>query len=453
VNRIEPVTITVGATVLSDTLSLVVFAMCVSTFERGFSVGGLARQLIEIVVFVPLLLFCVGRGGKFILKRAEGDEQAYFVLMLGIMAAAVAVTRVVELPGIVGAFLAGLAVNSAVQEKPAKEKLEFFGNSLFIPLFFIVTGFLIYPVVFVRSIIDNFALAAAVVGALIIGKGIAAAIAARVFDYTRAAQMTMWSLTLPQVAATLAATLVGFDTLNSAGQRLIAEHILAWCSLRYPGHHNDRDDQRRSTTRRCRAPAGSTGTTGTDHADSGGQPMNTRTSPKHVVIVGGGFAGLACARKLAKSDAVRVTVIDKNNYHQFQPLLYQVATAELGTGDVATSLRQVLHGHPNVDVKMAEVMVVDPKTRTVTTKGGDTHQGDYLVLAAGSQANFFDTEGAEKYSMPLYSLEEAERLRSRVLAMFEEADSDPKLVDDGALNFVIVGGGPTGTELAGRWPT
>jgi Kef-type K+ transport system membrane component KefB len=226
VNRLEPVTVTVGATVLSDTLSLVVFAMCVSTFERGFSVGGLARQLIEIVVFVPLLLFCVGRAGKYLLKRAEGDEQAYFVLMLGIMAAAVAVTQVVELPGIVGAFLAGLAVNSAVQHAPAKEKLEFFGNSLFIPIFFVVTGFLIDPTVFVRTIVGNFALAAAVVGALIIGKGVAASVAARAFHYTRAARMTMWSLTLPQVAATLAATLVGYDTLNAAGQRLIDEKIL-----------------------------------------------------------------------------------------------------------------------------------------------------------------------------------------------------------------------------------
>src|SRR5262245_15459602 len=142
-------------------------------------------------------------------------------------------------------------------------------------------------------------------------------------------------------------------------------------------------------------------------------------------------------------------MIDKNNYHQFQPLLYQVATAELGAGDVATSLRQVLDGHPNVDVKMAEVMVVDPKTRTVTTKSGDTYQGEYLVLAAGSQANFFSTPGAEAHSLPLYSLEEAERLRSRVLAVFEAADSNPKLVNEGALNFVIVGGGPTGTELAG----
>jgi Na+:H+ antiporter len=226
VNRLEPVTVTVGATVLSDTLSLVVFAMCVSTFERGFSVGGLARQLIEIVLFVPLLLFCVGRGGKYLLKKAERDEQAHFVLMLGILAAAVTVTRVVQLPGIVGAFLAGLAVNSAVQEQPAKEKLEFFGNSLFIPIFFVVTGFLIDPIAFVHSIIDNFALATAVVSALIIGKGIAAAVAARIFHYTRAAEMTMWSLTLPQVAATLAATLVGFDTLNAAGQRLIDEKIL-----------------------------------------------------------------------------------------------------------------------------------------------------------------------------------------------------------------------------------
>jgi NADH dehydrogenase len=177
--------------------------------------------------------------------------------------------------------------------------------------------------------------------------------------------------------------------------------------------------------------------------------VNSRQSKTHVVIVGGGFAGLACARKLATSDEVRVTLIDKNNYHQFQPLLYQVATAELGTGDVATSLRQVLRGHDNVDVKMAEVMVADPTTRTVTTRTGETYQGDVLVLAAGSSANFFETQGAEKNSLPLYSLEEAQQLRSRVLTMFENADRDPKVVDDGALNFVIVGGGPTGTELAG----
>jgi len=177
--------------------------------------------------------------------------------------------------------------------------------------------------------------------------------------------------------------------------------------------------------------------------------MDNPGSKAHVVIVGGGFAGLACARKLAKSDDVSVTLIDRHNYHQFQPLLYQLATAVLGTGDVATSIRQSLRGHANVDVKMLEVTAANPRTRTVTTREGETYQGDYLVLAAGSQPNFFGTAGAEENAFPLYSLEHAQRLRSRILAVFEEADRNPKLCHQGALNFVVVGGGPTGTEIAG----
>jgi Kef-type K+ transport system membrane component KefB len=188
--------------------------------------SGLALQLIEIAVFVPLLLFTVSRGGRYLLDKEKDDEQGYFVLMLGIMAFAVVVTRLVQLPGIVGAFLAGLAVNGAVHAHPAKEKLEFIGNSFFIPIFLVVTGFLIDPVAFARSISDNAGLAAGVVGALIIGKGLAAAAAARLYSYGRAAQMTIWSLTLPQLAATLAATLVGLETFNPAGERLIDEKIL-----------------------------------------------------------------------------------------------------------------------------------------------------------------------------------------------------------------------------------
>src|SRR5215472_14336534 len=182
---------------------------------------------------------------------------------------------------------------------------------------------------------------------------------------------------------------------------------------------------------------------------AGGRGMNNQDSKAHVVIVGGGFAGLACARKLAKSDDVRVTLIDKHNYHQFQPLLYQLATAELSTPDVATSLRYSVRNHPNVDVKMQEVTAVNPETRTVTTREGESYQGDFLVLAVGSQANFFGTAGAKENAFPLYSLEEAQRLRSRILAVFEDADRDPKLLEQGALNFVIVGGGATGTEIAG----
>jgi len=177
--------------------------------------------------------------------------------------------------------------------------------------------------------------------------------------------------------------------------------------------------------------------------------VNATVSIKHVVIVGGGFAGLACARKLAKSNEVRITLIDKNNYNQFQPLLYQLATAVLGTDDVATSLRESFLGQTNVAVKMCEVTAADPKTRTVTTRDGMTYQGDFLVLAAGSQANFFGTAGARENAFPLYSVEEAQRLRSRILSVFEDADREPKLVEQGALNIVVVGGGPTGVEVAG----
>src|ERR1700748_3089052 len=110
---------------------------------------------------------------------------------------------------------------------------------------------------------------------------------------------------------------------------------------------------------------------------------------KHVVIVGGGFAGLNCARKLASHSEIRITLIDKNNYQQFQPLLYQVAAGFLAPSNVAFSLRNVLVRHPNVDVRMDEVISADLTTRTVKTVNGQSYQGDILVLAAGSQAKFF----------------------------------------------------------------
>ncbi len=172
---------------------------------------------------------------------------------------------------------------------------------------------------------------------------------------------------------------------------------------------------------------------------------------KHVVIVGGGFAGLNCARKLAANPNVRITLLDKNNYHQFQPLLYQVATSTLSPDNIAFNLRFTLLQHPNVEVKMTEVVSIDLNSRTVETAQGQRYQGDYLVLAAGSQPNFFGTPGAQEYSFPLYSLHDAERLRSRILAMLESAERDPSLAAKGALNSVIVGGGPTGAEMAGAF--
>jgi len=167
-----------------------------------------------------------------------------------------------------------------------------------------------------------------------------------------------------------------------------------------------------------------------------------------VVVVGGGFAGVGCAKELAKR-GIAVTLLDRNNYHQFQPLLYQVATAELAMTDIARPLRGIFKSEPTVRVHRAEVTDVDPASRTVTTADGQTFTGDYLVLAAGSQPNFFRTPGASDHALPLYTLEHAIALRRRLVELVEEVDADPSRIDQGALNFVIVGAGPTGVETAG----
>jgi len=168
-----------------------------------------------------------------------------------------------------------------------------------------------------------------------------------------------------------------------------------------------------------------------------------------VVVVGAGFAGLGCARALAKHKGVDVTLIDRNNYHQFQPLLYQVATAQLAPVDVTFSLRALFSGHANVEVKLGEVVSADPGAKAVTTADGQTFAGDAIVLAAGSRVRFFGTPGAPDHAFPLYSLDDAERLRTRVLELFEAADRDPARLAEGALTFVVVGGGATGTEISG----
>jgi NADH:ubiquinone reductase (H+-translocating) len=169
----------------------------------------------------------------------------------------------------------------------------------------------------------------------------------------------------------------------------------------------------------------------------------------HVVVVGGGFAGVACARRLAGQEGVRVTLLERTGYHQFQPLLYQVATAELTPDDIRFDLVAMFAGHDNVEVRTAEVEAVDPAAPAVTLTGGEVVAADVLVLAAGAQPNFFHTPGADRFSFPLYSLADAERVRSRVLQLFQDANAKPELVDEGALTFVVVGAGATGVETAG----
>jgi Kef-type K+ transport system membrane component KefB len=222
---LEPIVVTIGATLVSDTLSLIVFGICVSTYTTGFSTSSLAVQIAEVAIFVPLVLIGGGRGGGWVLGRLHNNQAGFFVATLGIMAVAGVLADLINLPDIVGAFLAGLAVNAAVGNHPVKKELDFFARAFFIPIFFIVVGFLIVPSAVWNTVLNHLGVVVGLVGSLILGKGIAAEIAGRAFGYGPQTRLTMWALSLPQVAATLAATLVGFNTVNFAGERLLGEEI------------------------------------------------------------------------------------------------------------------------------------------------------------------------------------------------------------------------------------
>jgi NADH:ubiquinone reductase (H+-translocating) len=166
----------------------------------------------------------------------------------------------------------------------------------------------------------------------------------------------------------------------------------------------------------------------------------------HVVIVGSGFGGLNTALRLARS-AVDVTVIDRDNYHGFWPLLYQVATAGLGADDIAHPIRSIYAPYPNISVRLGNVSTVDLDARVVEVDEVTALHYDYLVLAAGSSSDDFGIPGVKEHAFALKTLPDAVRLRNHVLTMFEQADSAG--YEPGALTIVLVGGGPTGVEMAG----
>jgi len=167
-----------------------------------------------------------------------------------------------------------------------------------------------------------------------------------------------------------------------------------------------------------------------------------------VVVLGGGFGGVGAVKKLKDADA-DVLLVDKHNYHTFQPLLYQVATDLLDTPTVGHPLRDLFHDHANISVKQATVTGIDLDKRRVSFAEIGSRPYDYLVLGLGATVNFFGVEGADKHAFPMYTLADAVRLKEHVLERWEAADRDPGLIDDGALNVVIVGAGPTGVESAG----
>jgi len=177
--------------------------------------------------------------------------------------------------------------------------------------------------------------------------------------------------------------------------------------------------------------------------------MMTKHKRRHIVIVGGGFGGISTAKQLKKAD-VKVTLIDKSNHHLFQPLLYQVATAALSPGDIAAPIRAIIGDQPGLRVLLGEVTNVHTEKKYLDLADGRTIDYDQLILAPGAQYNYFGNEEWKEYAPGLKSISDALNTRERILLSLEEAEQidDPKLREP-YLTYVIIGGGPTGVEMAG----
>ncbi len=174
--------------------------------------------------------------------------------------------------------------------------------------------------------------------------------------------------------------------------------------------------------------------------------------PRKLLIIGGGFSGLECARRLANDGRFEITLVDRTNHHLFQPLLYQVATASLAAPDIARSIRQILANAKNVTVLMDEITAIDPKGRLAVGKSGVSYPYDHLLLAAGARTGYFGNDAWAEHSLGLKSLADAQNIRRIVLSNLERAELTTDESERSRLMTVaIVGGGPTGVELAGAF--
>jgi NADH:ubiquinone reductase (H+-translocating) len=177
--------------------------------------------------------------------------------------------------------------------------------------------------------------------------------------------------------------------------------------------------------------------------------MSEAGARPRVLIIGGGFAGLWATRALAKAP-VDITLIDRANHHLFQPLLYQVATAGLSAGDIAAPLRNILRGQANVEIRMADVDAIDTAARSVRSSDGTSLHYDYLVVASGATHAYFGHDEWAAFAPGLKTLDDALELRCRILLAFEHAETAASQAErDAYLTFSVIGGGPTGVELAG----
>jgi Kef-type K+ transport system membrane component KefB len=224
--RNEAVTVTIGATIFTDVAALLVVAVCIPIHAAGFSTSAFLLQLLELAIYVPVVLFVLSQAAHFLMARLHASKDGQLLVMLLIVILAAIGAEAIHLEGIIGAFLAGLAVNRAIQESEGKEVLEFLGNTLFIPAFFVTIGFLIDVRVFVDTIVNHLGLVCGIVATPIVAKWIAGVVTQKCLGYTRDEGLIMWALALPQVAATLAVALTAYQARNAAGAPLIDESIL-----------------------------------------------------------------------------------------------------------------------------------------------------------------------------------------------------------------------------------
>jgi Kef-type K+ transport system membrane component KefB len=222
----ETVLVTIGATVMTDILAMLTLAVCLSVHEAGFSLQSLSVQLGELAVYVPLVLFGLSWVAGKLLERYGDTQEGRVTVLFLVIAVAAQLAEVIHLEGIIGAFLTGVAVKRAVRVAEVETHLDVMSKAFFIPAFFLTTGFLIDFRKFGQTVVDYPLLVAGIVGGLVAAKYFAAWLAGRIFGYDLAERRLMWGLTTPQVAATLAAAVVAFKTLNPAGQPLIDESII-----------------------------------------------------------------------------------------------------------------------------------------------------------------------------------------------------------------------------------
>jgi Kef-type K+ transport system membrane component KefB len=222
----EAVAVTIGGTVFTDFLSLLILAVCLPIHRSGFSASVFAIQIAEMLAYVLLVFVGLSAVGRWLIHRVGGTKERQVILTLLIIALAGMGAEAVNLEPIIGAFVAGLAVNRALSDSEAKEQLDFLGQTLFIPMFFVSIGFLIDVRVFLNTLVTRTGLVIGIVGGLIVAKFLAAYLTRRLFGYSRNEGHMIWSLSLPQVAATLATAIVAYQTTNAAGVRLIDEPVI-----------------------------------------------------------------------------------------------------------------------------------------------------------------------------------------------------------------------------------